>query len=432
MKGGQNVHLFSLGVEIMEKAILVGLHLEDAREDIHESMEELKNLALACEIESVDTVIQNAKKIIGATYIGTGKVKEVKMAVDVLNADLVIFNDELSPAQIRNLERELDTKVIDRSLLILNIFATRAKTKEAMLEVELAQLRYMLPRLIGLSSSLSRQGGAGFNAKGPGEKKLELDRRIIENQISRLKNELDGLVKNRETQKQRRQQSNIPVVALVGYTNAGKSATLNSIYQRFMHQEEKIVFEKDMLFATLGTHTRRIKMDNNQTFLLVDTVGFISKLPTHLIKSFRSTLEEVLDADLILHVVDASNKNYPEHLHVTHQVLRELGADTLEQYYVFNKADLLHEQFFLPMDNAVLISNKTGFNMDLLINVIKEKIKKTTYIRELLIPYSDGKQLNFLLENATIFTKQYTDNGTLIKVELDEYLFKLYKHYEKN
>lgn len=413
----------------MEKAVLVGLDLNN---NIEYKMEELKNLAEACCIETVFIIIQKANEINNAFYVGSGKVKEIKMACNTYDADIVIFNNELSPAQIRNLENELDIKVIDRSLLILDIFAKRANTKESILEVELAQLRYMLPRLQGLRKSLSRQGG-GFNAKGPGEKKIELDRRHIEGEISKLKNEIAKINRSKETQKRRRLNENIPLVALVGYTNAGKSATMNTILSKYMNSEEKLVYEENMLFATLNTSVRRVKLKSNQEFLLSDTVGFVSDLPHHLVNSFKSTLNEVLDATLLLHIVDISNPFYKSQIDTTNEVLASLGADHINTIYVFTKSDKLTEEFFPPYPNSILISNKNLENIDLLMNTIKDTLYPDNEILDLFIPYEKASLLSILERKACIYKKSHNDLGTIVKVEIGhELLSQFYPYHIDN
>ncbi len=409
----------------MEKAVLVGLDLNN---NIEYKMEELKNLAEACCIETVFVIVQKATEINNAFYVGSGKVKEIKMACNTYDADIVIFNNELSPAQIRNLENELDIKVIDRSLLILDIFAKRANTKESILEVELAQLKYMLPRLQGLRKSLSRQGG-GFNAKGPGEKKIELDRRHIEGEISKLKNEIAKINRSKETQKRRRLNENIPLVALVGYTNAGKSATMNTILSKYMNNEEKLVYEENMLFATLNTSVRRVKLKSNQEFLLSDTVGFVSDLPHHLVNSFKSTLNEVLDATLLLHVVDISNPFYKSQIDTTNEVLTSLGADHIDTIYVFTKSDKLTEEFFPPYPNSILISNKNLENIDLLMNTIKDTLYPDNEILDLFIPYEKASLLSILERKACIYKKSHNDLGTIVKVEIGKELLPQFYPY---
>lgn len=277
-----------------------------------------------------------------ATYIGSGKVQEVRDMARALEADIVVFDNGLSPIQLRNLQKELDTPVMDRTTLILEIFSARARTKEAKLQVEVARLQYMLPRLVGLHDALSRQGGTSgsMSSRGLGEKKLELDRRRLERRLTNMRKELDAISGERQTQRKKRADSGIPRVALVGYTNAGKSTIMNMLLSEYVEDTEKQVFVKDMLFATLDTTVRKIAPPDKNAFLLSDTVGFISNLPHGLVKAFRSTLEEVREADLLLQVIDYSDENYREHMKVTEETLQELGAQSIPVIYVFNKVDL--------------------------------------------------------------------------------------------
>lgn len=417
--------------EIMQRAVLVGVDLNSDK-NFEYSVEELKNLAEACNVEVVGLLTQKLERVNSACYIGTGKVEEVALLVAQTDANLVIFNDELSPSQIRNLEAGLQCKVIDRTILILDIFARRAKTREAQLQVEVAQLRYMMPRLIGLNASLSRQAG-GIGSKGPGEKKLELDRRRIEEQVHRLNKELDSLVLARQNQRKLRKRNATPVVALVGYTNAGKSTTMNALLKVSDSQLDKVVFEKNMLFATLETSTRQIQLPDNKQFLLTDTVGFVSKLPHQLVKAFRSTLEEVTEADLLLHVVDLSHPEFETQIEITNKVLAELGVSETPMVYVYNKSDLAPDEFAPATDeDSVRISAKNLENIDELINMIKHHIfqnyKKATF----LIPYDRGNLVSYLNEVATVFGTEYNEFGTLMTVEcsshdverLSEYLVK--------
>ena len=294
---------------LVERAVLVGVH-EQNDEHFDYAMEELRNLAGAIDVEVLGEVTQNLERRNPSHYVGKGKIEEIRNFYEELDANLVIFNDELSPSQIRNMEQELDCKVIDRTMLILDIFARRARTSEARMQVELAQLQYMLPRLVGLRASLGRQGGGtggGLQNKGAGETKLELDRRKIEDQIAKLRRDLDHVKDQRETQRKQRKKSGIPVVSIVGYTNAGKSTLMNQLLVKMDADTSKQVYEENMLFATLDTSVREVKLADKKEFILTDTVGFVSKLPHHLVKAFRSTLEEARDADLLLHVVDVSN-----------------------------------------------------------------------------------------------------------------------------
>ncbi|MCD6482127.1 MAG: GTPase HflX, partial [Candidatus Izimaplasma sp.] len=326
----------------MYKAILVGADLK-TNGLIDYYMDELKSLALAKNIEVLYTITQSINKITSNLYIGSGKVKEIKTFVDNLEANLVIFNNELSGSQIRNLETEIGVRVIDRTLLILDIFASRAKTKEAILQVEIAQLEYMLPRLSGLRDSLGRQQG-GIGSRGPGEKKLELDRRKIEADRFKLINELKEIVKARKIQRKNRSRSNIRKIAIVGYTNAGKSTLLNTLIDYTHRDIDKQVYVENMLFATLETSTRHIILENKKEFIATDTVGFVSNLPHNLIESFKSTLEEITEADLLVHVVDTSNEFYEKQIDVTNKTLEEIGVHNIPIVYIYNKYDLLDEQ----------------------------------------------------------------------------------------
>ena len=416
--------------EIIQRAILVGVDLNNDK-NFDYSVEELKNLAEACSVEVADVLTQKLERVNSAHYIGSGKVEEVAHLVAKNDANLVIFNDELSPSQIRNLEHELQCKVIDRTILILDIFASRAKTREAQLQVEVAQLKYMMPRLIGLNASLSRQAG-GIGSKGPGEKKLELDRRRIEEQIHKLSKELDALVLARQNQRKLRKKNATPVVALVGYTNAGKSTTMNALLNVSNAEADKSVFEKNMLFATLETSTRQIQLPDNKQFLLTDTVGFVSKLPHQLVKAFRSTLEEVTEADLLLHVVDLSHPEFQAQIEITNKVLDELGVKETPMVYVYNKADLVDNEFTPSTQEAVRISAKNLTNIDTLINSIKSHLFHH-YVKEtFLIPYDKGNIISYLNDHATVFETEYLDNGTLITVECSDQDVERFHQYKKS
>ena len=416
--------------EIIQRAILVGVDLNNDK-NFDYSVEELKNLAEACSVEVADVLTQKLERVNSAHYIGSGKVEEVAHLVAKNDANLVIFNDELSPSQIRNLEHELQCKVIDRTILILDIFASRAKTREAQLQVEVAQLKYMMPRLIGLNASLSRQAG-GIGSKGPGEKKLELDRRRIEEQIHKLNKELHALVLARQNQRKLRKKNATPVVALVGYTNAGKSTTMNALLNVSNAEADKSVFEKNMLFATLETSTRQIQLPDNKQFLLTDTVGFVSKLPHQLVKAFRSTLEEVTEADLLLHVVDLSHPEFQAQIEITNKVLDELGVKETPMVYVYNKADLVDNEFTPSTQEAVRISAKNLTNIDTLINSIKSHLFHH-YVKEtFLIPYDKGNIISYLNDHATVFETEYLDNGTLITVECSDQDVERFHQYKKS
>ncbi len=418
----------------IEKAILVGVNL---RNDIHfdYSIEELGNLAEALNVEVAGVVTQNLERINPSHYVGTGKIEEIKSFYAATEANLIIFDDELSPSQIRNLEKDLECKVIDRTMLILDIFAKRAKSKEAQMQVELAQLQYMLPRLVGLRDSLSRQGGGtggGFRNRGAGETKLELDHRKIEDQIAKLHKELDHVKEQRETQRKQRRKSEIPIVSIVGYTNAGKSTIMNQLLEKTNQEVHKQVFEKNMLFATLETSVRQITLPDNKSFLLTDTVGFVSKLPHHLVKAFRSTLEEVRDADLLLHVVDASNAENQYMMEITNNTLQAVGVEDIPTIYVFNKSDLANLAYPYVNNDQIWISAKEGKGLDELLQLIRQHIFSDYITCTLCIPYDRGDIVSYLNEYAHVLKTSYDEKGTILQVELHEVTAKKYQAFWLN
>ncbi|MGE7810866.1 GTPase HflX [Lysinibacillus capsici] len=419
---------------LIEKAILVGVNLRND-EHFDYSMEELQNLAEALHVEVVGTVTQNLERVTPSHYVGTGKIEEIKNFYEEAQANLVIFNDELSPSQIRNLERDLATKVIDRTMLILDIFGRRAKTREAQMQVELAQLQYMLPRLVGLHASLSRQGGGtggGFKNRGAGETKLELDRRKIEDQIAKIKKDLEHVKEQRETQRKQRRKNALPVVSIVGYTNAGKSTIMNQLLTQIGQEEHKQVFEKDMLFATLETSVRQIELPDKKTFLLTDTVGFVSKLPHHLVKAFRSTLEEARDADLLLHVVDVSNTEHGFMMDVTNETLKAVGVEDIPTIYVYNKADIADVPYPVVSGDNIWISAKQGVGLEELVQLIRQHIFSHYVTCEMLIPYDHGNVVSYLNENASVFNTTYEEGGTLLSLEVKAADYAKYQHYVIN
>jgi len=416
---------------LLEKAILVGVNLRND-EHFDYSMEELENLAEALNVEVVGVVTQNLERITPSHYVGTGKIEEVKNFYDEAQANLVIFNDELSPSQIRNLERDLETKVIDRTMLILDIFGRRAKTREAQMQVELAQLQYMLPRLVGLHASLSRQGGGtggGFKNRGAGETKLELDRRKIEDQIAKIKKDLEHVKEQRETQRKQRRKNAIPVVSIVGYTNAGKSTIMNQLLTKIGQEDHKQVFEKDMLFATLETSVRQIELPDKKTFLLTDTVGFVSKLPHHLVKAFRSTLEEARDADLLLHVVDVSNSEHGFMMEVTNETLKAVGVEGIPTIYVYNKADIANVPYPVISGDNIWISAKQGIGLEELLQMIRQHIFSDYVTCKMLIPYEQGNIVSYLNEHASVYETAYEETGTLLTLEVKEADYAKYQQF---
>lgn len=412
-----------------QRAVIVGFNHNSNRNEINidDSMEELKELVHAAGAEVADTIIQNKASIDVRFYIGKGKVEEVRLACEQLGANLVVFNDELSGAQMRNLTEAIEIEVIDRTAVILDIFAKRATSKEGKLQVELAQQKYRLPRLIGLGGALSRVGGssggsgAGIGNRGPGEQKLELDRRRINDRITEIRRELEEVKKNRSIQRKQRVKSDLPVVALVGYTNAGKSTVMNYFVNNNADDPEKTVFEKDMLFATLETANRRIEFDGNKSLILTDTVGFVSKLPHNLVEAFKATLEEVTEADLLVHIVDASNEKYQMQIDVTEKVLGEIGVENTPSVYVFNKIDRVEEHNILETyENALLVSAKNGTNMDDLVSTIKSHVFNDFVTVKMLIPYADGSVLSYLNESSNILKQDYTEDGTEVEVEISK------------
>ena len=411
-----------------EKAISVGVNINNEYFEVE--LEELSALAKACNIEVVCTFTQNLDKINPSLYIGSGKVEEIKEFINNNEIDLVIFNNELSPSQLRNLQKILDVAILDRTSLILQIFSKRAKTREAKLQVEVAKLKYMLPRLVGLHSSLGRQGGgSGLSNKGSGEKKLELDRRRVEDKLTELNKELKELEKSREVQRKQREKSDIPLVSLVGYTNAGKSTIMNALIDEFVKDEEKKVLEKDMLFATLETSVRKITVDNKKSFLLSDTVGFVSQLPHGLVKAFRSTLEEVKRADLLLHVIDYSDENYLKNIEVTNNTLREIGANNISIIYVYNKSDLRHMKLPVIKDNDIYISASNKLGIKELSEIICNNIFEEYIECCMLIPYDKGNVLSYLIKNAIIKKTDYSEEGTLIEISLSKKDYNKYREF---
>ena len=408
----------------MDRALIVGVNINADRENgsFQLAMDEMMSLVKACDMQPVGRIEQNMEYANTSTYIGAGKVKEVYDTVRVLEADIVVFDNGLSPIQLRNLQRELDCPVLDRTTLILEIFSRRARTREAKLQVEVARLQYMLPRLVGLHDALSRQGGASgaMSNKGAGEKKLELDRRRLEQRLTSMKRELENIAGERETQRKKRAESGIPRVALVGYTNAGKSTIMNSLLSAYADNEEKKVFEEDMLFATLDTTVRRIAPPDRNAFLLSDTVGFISNLPHSLVKAFRSTLEEVKEADLLLQVVDYSDENYMEHVKVTEDTLKELGAERIPMIYVFNKADLcgMGEFATIQGDDKLYMSTKSSNGIEALLTMITGKLSGGYRECELVIPYKRGDIVSYLNENAVVHEMDYRENGVYMKANM--------------
>lgn len=416
-----------------EKAILVG-------SDTKESLEELKELTKACDIPVLDLVYQSRSKVDPAFYIGRGKVLEIAALRQSRHANLIIFDDELSGSQVRNLEAALGAKVIDRTTLILEIFARRARSKEAKIQVELAQLKYRMSRLQGLGTVLSRTGG-GIGTRGPGEKKLETDRRHIKETIYDLNDELKKIKKNREVQREKRNKESIPKVSLVGYTNAGKSTLRNMLCdlaaQKEVQGKEK-VFEADMLFATLDITTRSIVLKNKGVVTITDTVGFVRKLPHDLVEAFKSTLEEVIYSDLLCHIVDASSDNALDQIKAVEDVLEELGAKDKDTILVLNKIDKADEEKLEELRKAcsdylvIEISAKEGLNLDGLLDLIEEKLPYKMKKCEYLIPYNRSDINSYLHRNGRVLEEEYREDGTYMQVEVDDEVYNKSKEFVTN
>ncbi|MCX7903109.1 MAG: GTPase HflX [Caloramator sp.] len=423
--------VFILDENQREKVILVAAG-NDELYTVEESLEELKELVETAGAEVVYKIYQKKSKIDPATYIGSGKAREISLLRQSLMADAVIFDDQLSPAQIRNLEEILGCKVIDRTALILDIFAQRAKSKEGKLQVELAQLKYRLPRLTGFGAMLSRTGG-GIGTRGPGEKKLEIDKRHIMRRINDLEKELEAVRNTRQVQREKRLSNEMPVVSIVGYTNAGKSTLRNKLCEIAGVDKEK-VFEANMLFATLDTTTRLVSLPNGKDVLISDTVGFIRKLPHELVEAFKSTLEEIIYSDLILHVVDASNKNAEAQIKVVNSVLDEIGAGDKKSILVLNKIDIADTESIeilrSKFKDAVEISACLGTNLDVLLRVIQDNVYKDMIRAKLLIPYADTKVVSYLHQNNCIEKEEYTEEGILVYINTTKDIFGRVKEYE--
>lgn len=393
-----------------EHVILLGVSLQDG-DDTEQSLDELEELAKTAGAVTVGRIIQNREAIHPGTYIGKGKIEEVQQLADEVGADAVICDDELSPAQLRNLQQELDLKVMDRTLIILDIFAARASTSEGKIQVELAQLKYRQARLVGLRDSLSRLGG-GIGTRGPGEKKLEMDRRLIKDRIAQLNRELAEVKRHREVTRSRRSRQSTEVAAIVGYTNAGKSTLLNT-----MTGAE--VLEEDKLFATLDPTTRVLALESGQEVLLTDTVGFIRKLPHHLIEAFRSTLEEAKYADIILHVVDASNPQAEQQMLVVYETLANLGVTDKKIITLFNKQDQIPEGQELlrdrKADKTLYISAKKGDGLEQLKTLLEEIVNEKNVLIERLYDYSEAGRIQIIRRQGQLLEEEYRDDGIYVK-----------------
>ena len=395
--------------QVKEKVILVGVSTDD-HDDTEKSLDELEELASTAGAVTVERVVQNLSQIHPVTYVGKGKLDEIKDLLWETEAMGIICDDELSPIQLGNMEDALNTKIMDRTLIILDIFANRASTNEGKIQVELAQLKYRQSRLVGLGKSLSRLGG-GIGTRGPGEKKLEMDRRLIKGRIAQLNRELKDVKRHREVTREQRSRNQVPVIAIVGYTNAGKSTLLNTL-------TGADVLEEDKLFATLDPTTRNLKLPSKQEVLLTDTVGFIRKLPHHLIEAFKSTLEEAKYADIILHVVDASNPQMDEQMYIVYETLMNLEVKNKLVITAFNKQDKGDGEVILrdfKADHVVNISAKTGEGLENLQNVIEEVLREQKILIEQLYPYADAGKIQLIRKYGELLEEEYREEGIFAK-----------------
>ncbi len=402
--------------KIIEKVILVAVCEKDEAETA-DSLAELAELCATAGAEVAGQITQNLERRNPGTYVGSGKVTEIAELIDATGATGIVCDDELTPAQMRNLADALDTKVMDRTLIILDIFAARAGTAEGKIQVELAQLRYEMTRLTGFGKNMSRVGGTAaggggaIGTRGPGEKKLEMDKRLIAGRISQLKKELSDVVAHRELTRAKRQRNGLPVAAIVGYTNAGKSSFLNKM-------TDAKILEMDALFATLDPTTRELLLDNDQKILLTDTVGFIRKLPHHLIDAFKSTLEEAKYADYIIHVVDVSNPQMDRQMEIVYETLDHLGVGNKPILTIFNKVDKLadqHDYHDLRADYTVHASVKTGLGLDKVRDILATMLRGgKTYIEE-LVPYAEAGRIARIREHGELISEEYREDGIFIK-----------------
>ena len=409
---------------VQERAVLVGLNADCFTQEQtanDETLRELEELLQTAGGFCTGKVLQNRHTPDSHSFIGEGKALEVKMLVEATNSTMVVFDNELSPKNIRALEEIIGVTVLDRSALILDIFAQRAKTKEGRLQVELAQYKYLLPRLSGMGASLSRQGG-GIGTRGPGETKLETDRRHIRERINRLEEELDQVRKVRGVQRERRIKNSIPVVAIVGYTNAGKSTLLNQLTGAGIPANNR-------LFDTLDTTSRLLTVSDNLDVILSDTVGFIAKLPHHLVNAFHATLEELEYADLLLHVIDASDPYVEQHVRVVNRLIEKLAKPETPVLQCYNKADLVYSEDIPSGKNIVAISAKKGMNMDGLLKAIETALAKSRHHVLLRLPYSMGGTVETLHNNAQVKNVEYTGEGIEVEAVLDDILYGRLREY---
>ena len=403
--------------EEQERVILVGVQTREG-DDTQDSLDELKDLVKTAGAETVGMMIQSREAIHPGYYVGTGKLEEIRMMAAAYDATGIVCDDELTPSQMNNLERELELKIMDRTMVILDIFAARARTSEGKIQVELAQLRYRASRLTGLGTSMSRLGG-GIGTRGPGEKKLEMDRRLIKVRISQLKRDLEQVKRHRELLREGRSRKNIMTAAIVGYTNAGKSTLLNTL-------TNADVLEEDKLFATLDPTTRVLELPGKQRLYLTDTVGFIRKLPHHLIEAFKSTLEEAKYADFIIHVVDASNPQRDEQMYVVYETLKELGVQDKKIVTLFNKQDKVEEPEILRdfrADYVLKTAVKTGQGLEELKEVLEKVITEDQIYLERVLGYQEAGQIQIIRKYGQLLSEEYTPEGIEIKARVPRNIY---------
>lgn len=413
-----------------ERVIVAGVSHKQL--DFDYTMEELGSLVEANNMEVADVIKQNVDSVSAKTYFGSGKVTEIKEIANADDVTTIVLNDELTPSQIRNLEKETKLSFMDRTELILQVFSNRAHTRQAKLQVEIAKLQYQLPRIHPSGNPLDQQSASGGLAnRGAGETKLELDRRVIRKRITYLKDQLKTVDKTINVQSRRRTNTSLPLVSLVGYTNAGKSTTMNGLLNFNKEEsEDRKVFEKDMLFATLDTSVRKIDLEDNTSFLLSDTVGFVSKLPHNLIESFKTTLKEAKDADLLVQVIDVSDEHWKNMLEVTEKTLKEVGVTGKPMIYAFNKADLKPGQVFPTIEgDNIYYSALDAKSINKLVDLIKLKLFSNYKLVDLLIPYDQQKFAEEILRNSQIISKEFTNEGSLLKANLSSDELERYERF---
>lgn len=413
---------------------VINIGLNTGRANFNYGMAELAALSTANNMNVVERIDQSLPKPIAATYFGTGKVEELRDIVVETGAEIVVANDELTPSQIRNLEKVVKVPVMDRTGLILAIFANRAQSREAKLQVQLAKLQYQMPRLhTAANQSLDQQtgtsAGGGFTNRGAGEAQIELSRRTVQRQINHVRHELKEVNRSAEVKRQQREKGHLPNVALIGYTNAGKSTIMNELIKRFGMNDDKQVMVKNMLFATLDTSVRQLQFEDAKKLLLSDTVGFVSQLPTTLVEAFKSTLYEAANADLLVQIVDYSSNDRANMMTTTEKTLREIGVPDLPMLTVFNKADLTDSEYPTQAGDQLVISANDDASIDLLVDAIKKKVFKNFVTATFLIPFDKGDVVSYLNEHASVLNTDYKAEGTEMTAEVTDIDFQRFQKY---